>query len=188
MEDFFTKDYFKIEEHKIIEDQTLKKGVNHYTFSEYRELNYRMERPLNYGFPNYEEEIKLANEMYDKGETFTNLVSYFQRPKSTLKKYLGIKNIHENYQKGRKIFIEDGDEIISKDRGSPENNLININLNIDVSKLTDRELFVLKARWGIGMKKALTLGETGNLVGISRERVRQIMLKILRKLEFHKST
>jgi len=187
MEDLLTKNFFKIEEHKIIEDQTLEKGANLYTFSEYRELNRRMERPLNYGFPNYEEEKKLANEMYDRGETFGTLVSYFQRPKSSIKKYLGVKNIHENYQKGRKIFIKENDESLSKSEDSSENNLINVNLDIDVSKLTDRELFILKARWGIGLKKGLTLGEIGSMIDISRERVRQIMLKILRKLEFHKS-
>ena len=187
MEDLFTKKFFKIEEHKIIEDQTLERGGNCYTISEYRELNHTMGRPLNYGLPNYEEEIKLANEMYERGETFSALVSYFQRPKSTIKKYLGKKSIHKNYQKGQKIFIKENNELLSKSEDSSENNFINVNVDIDVSKLTDRELFVLKARWGIGLKKGLTLQEIGNLINVSRERVRQIMLKILRKLEFHKS-
>ncbi|MFZ2202736.1 MAG: RNA polymerase sigma factor RpoD [Microgenomates group bacterium] len=51
-----------------------------------------------------------------------------------------------------------------------------------LSTLTDRESKVLKMRFGLHGAKALTLEEVGREFGVTRERIRQIESKALRKL------
>ena len=49
-------------------------------------------------------------------------------------------------------------------------------------KLTDKELNVIKMRFGIGDVEPMTLEQIGNVLGVTRERVRQIESKVLNKL------
>jgi RNA polymerase primary sigma factor len=51
-----------------------------------------------------------------------------------------------------------------------------------LSQLTDREMKIIKLRFGLTDKGPLTLEETGKLLGITRERVRQIQGKAISKL------
>ena len=51
-----------------------------------------------------------------------------------------------------------------------------------LKKLTPREEKVLRLRYGLGGEEVKTLEEIGNMFGVSRERVRQIEQKGLRKL------
>jgi RNA polymerase primary sigma factor len=48
--------------------------------------------------------------------------------------------------------------------------------------LSPKEEMILRMRFGIGMEGEYTLEEIGNVFSISRERVRQIVEKSLRKL------
>jgi RNA polymerase primary sigma factor len=48
--------------------------------------------------------------------------------------------------------------------------------------LTPREKHIIKLRFGIGSEGPYTLEETGNRLGITRERVRQLQEKAIRKL------
>lgn len=48
--------------------------------------------------------------------------------------------------------------------------------------LTDREKHIIKLRFGIGSEGPYTLEETGERLGITRERVRQLQEKAIRKL------
>lgn len=48
--------------------------------------------------------------------------------------------------------------------------------------LSERELLILRARYGLEDGKPRTLAETGKMVGVSRERIRQIERRALRKL------
>lgn len=51
------------------------------------------------------------------------------------------------------------------------------------SKLSEREKQIIELRFGLNAKKVHTLEETGILLGITRERVRQIQKKTLKKLK-----
>ena len=53
---------------------------------------------------------------------------------------------------------------------------------LDNSKLTDRELFVIRYRFGFVDNKEHTLEDTGKILHVTRERVRQIEAKSLRRL------
>ncbi|MEK7070793.1 MAG: sigma factor-like helix-turn-helix DNA-binding protein, partial [Patescibacteria group bacterium] len=48
--------------------------------------------------------------------------------------------------------------------------------------LTERESKVLRMRFGLDGSKPLTLEEVGKVFGVTRERIRQIESKALRKL------
>ena len=52
-----------------------------------------------------------------------------------------------------------------------------------LSSLTDRERLVIIMRYGLDDGREKTLEEIGNEVGVTRERIRQIEAKALRKLK-----
>jgi RNA polymerase primary sigma factor len=69
---------------------------------------------------------------------------------------------------------------------SPSEAAVNLNLSEQTRKvlatLTPREEKVLRMRFGIGEKSDHTLEEVGNDFDVTRERIRQIEAKALRKL------
>ncbi|MBI5420236.1 MAG: RNA polymerase sigma factor RpoD [Deltaproteobacteria bacterium] len=79
-----------------------------------------------------------------------------------------------------------GDFIEDKNTASPVESVINIDLADQVDKvlgsLTPREERVLRMRFGIGEKSDHTLEEVGQDFEVTRERIRQIEAKALRKL------
>ena len=50
------------------------------------------------------------------------------------------------------------------------------------SSLTDREKYVISLRFGIGVDRTYTLEEIGKMLNLTRERIRQIETKSLKKL------
>jgi RNA polymerase primary sigma factor len=78
-------------------------------------------------------------------------------------------------------FIEDQSAVLPVDAA------INANLRETMTKilssLTPREERVLRMRFGIGMNKDHTLEEVGQQFSVTRERIRQIEAKALRKLK-----
>ncbi len=50
-------------------------------------------------------------------------------------------------------------------------------------KLTSREIEVLELRFGLKSGKPLTLEETGKILGVTRERIRQIEAKVLKRMK-----
>ena len=79
-----------------------------------------------------------------------------------------------------------GDFIEDKKVVSPADAVINLNLCEQTRKvlatLTPREEKVLRMRFGIGQKADHTLEEVGRDFAVTRERIRQIEAKALRKL------
>ncbi len=79
-----------------------------------------------------------------------------------------------------------GDFIEDKRAVAPSDAVINLNLQEQTKKvlatLTPREEQVLRMRFGIGEKSDHTLEEVGQKFSVTRERIRQIEAKALRKL------
>lgn len=77
-------------------------------------------------------------------------------------------------------FIEDTHFVNPESAYIKESNGDVVNAVLDT--LSDREANILRLRFGIGGKKAMTLKEVGKEYGLTRERIRQIEAKALRKL------
>jgi RNA polymerase primary sigma factor len=79
-----------------------------------------------------------------------------------------------------------GDFIEDKKAVAPADEVVNTKLSEQIasvlSDLTPREEQVLRKRFGIGEKSDHTLEEVGKLFNVTRERIRQIEAKALRKL------
>ncbi|MDD3845866.1 MAG: sigma-70 family RNA polymerase sigma factor [Syntrophorhabdaceae bacterium] len=79
-----------------------------------------------------------------------------------------------------------GDFIADPKASSPFIELVDISLKEEIDKvlstLTPREEKVIRMRLGIGEKTDFTLEEVGDVFGLTRERIRQIEVKALRKL------
>jgi RNA polymerase primary sigma factor len=80
------------------------------------------------------------------------------------------------------------DLLQSTDTPSPDKNLINESLAYEIERalntLSPRESKVLKLYFGLGMKHPYTLEEIGEELTLTRERVRQIKEKAIRKIQF----
>ncbi len=80
-----------------------------------------------------------------------------------------------------------GDFIADPNSPSPFTELVGISLKEEIDKvlstLTPREEKVIRMRLGIGEKTDYTLEEVGEVFGLTRERIRQIEAKALRKLK-----
>ena len=79
-----------------------------------------------------------------------------------------------------------GDFIADETQASPyeltSNQLMTENVAEVIASLSDREAKVLKMRFGLSGQKPMTLEEVGREFGVTRERIRQIESKALRKL------
>lgn len=74
------------------------------------------------------------------------------------------------------------------DTPSPDKNLINESLAYEIERalcsLSPREAKVLKLYFGLGMKHPFTLEEIGEELALTRERVRQIKEKAIKRIQF----
>jgi RNA polymerase primary sigma factor len=80
------------------------------------------------------------------------------------------------------------DVIQNTDAPSPDKNLINESLSYEIeralSTLSPRESKVLKLYFGINMKHPFTLEEIGEELKLTRERVRQIKEKAIKRIQY----
>jgi RNA polymerase primary sigma factor len=80
-----------------------------------------------------------------------------------------------------------GDFIADPKASSPLTELVGVSLKEEIDKvlstLTPREEKIVRMRLGIGEKTDFTLEEVGDVFGLTRERIRQIEAKALRKLQ-----
>lgn len=77
-------------------------------------------------------------------------------------------------------FIEDPDAVAPEDVAAYE--MLKEQMKDILDTLTDREENVLRLRFGLDDGKTRTLEEVGKVFGVTRERIRQIEAKALRKL------
>jgi RNA polymerase primary sigma factor len=77
-------------------------------------------------------------------------------------------------------FIEDQDVMAPSDAAAHE--LLKEQIEDVLDTLTDREENVLRLRFGLDDGRTRTLEEVGKVFGVTRERIRQIEAKALRKL------
>ncbi len=77
-------------------------------------------------------------------------------------------------------------DILPSEEAAPDESLMNSSRTIDIERalsyLTDREAEITSLYFGIGRENSLTLEEIGKRYDLTRERVRQIKEKALRKL------
>ncbi len=78
-------------------------------------------------------------------------------------------------------FIPDDRQLSPVDAASKQ--LLKDHLDEVLSTLSDREAKVLRLRFGLEGDKQMTLEEVGKVFGVTRERIRQIEAKALRKLK-----
>jgi RNA polymerase primary sigma factor len=80
------------------------------------------------------------------------------------------------------------DVLQNDDNPSPDKHLMNESLTYEIeralSTLSPREAKVIKLYFGINMKHPLTLEEIGEELGLTRERVRQIKEKALKRIQY----
>ncbi|MCA9370141.1 sigma-70 family RNA polymerase sigma factor, partial [Candidatus Woesebacteria bacterium] len=78
-------------------------------------------------------------------------------------------------------FIADDSQVSPYDATSQQ--MLRENVEEVLAALSDREARVLMMRFGLGGNKTMTLEEVGKKFGVTRERIRQIEAKALRKLK-----
>jgi RNA polymerase primary sigma factor len=80
------------------------------------------------------------------------------------------------------------DVLPNTDGPSPDKNLISESLAFEIERalntLSPREAKVLKLYFGLGMKHPFTLEEIGEELDLTRERVRQIKEKAIKRIQF----
>lgn len=79
------------------------------------------------------------------------------------------------------------DMLVGEDSDHPDRELITESLRKEIERsfttLSQREADVLRMFYGIGMKHPLSLEEIGDMFGLTRERVRQIREKAIKRLK-----
>jgi RNA polymerase primary sigma factor len=78
-------------------------------------------------------------------------------------------------------FIPDESQLSPVDAASKQ--LLKDHLEEVLKTLSEREAKVLRLRFGLEGTKSMTLEEVGKVFGVTRERIRQIEAKALRKLK-----
>jgi RNA polymerase primary sigma factor len=110
---------------------------------------------------------------------------------------LQVDKVEEGFRHGRRSisfdapFSEDSEQSLldvtaDDDLPLPDFDITEESINIDVERalatLNPREAEITRLYFGIGREHPMTLGDIGERVGLTRERVRQIKERALRKL------
>jgi RNA polymerase primary sigma factor len=150
--------------------------------------------------------IRLPPNQIARGEAIRRMEEYLQKKLEVsnvsvevLAKEMGLKvsdirNIHET---GALVFLDapnrvddDSRPVSSFMQGAEDIDIASIDLGMlrerlkaVIKSLTSREREVIELRFGLGDEAPMTLEEVGRRLGVTRERIRQIETKALRKLQ-----
>ena len=147
--------------------------------------------------------LNRISSLYSIGKTSKNLEQEFGREPTSdeIADELGVSlhevantlNISSRHLSLDTSFSDDEDTnlfdvIYDKDQPSPEFEVMEKSLKFEVeqalSSLTEREVEVISLYYGINNDTSITLDEIGKKLNITRERVRQIKEKALRRLRY----
>lgn len=125
---------------------------------------------------------------FNREPTFEELSKKMRVSIDTIYKYERLE--HDTISLNMIVGDEDSEleDFISLSTESIDNQFIEENLKdvienlLKNSHLTTKEIDILKLRFGIGTNNPKTLEETGKIYGVSRERIRQIQEKALKKI------
>ena len=125
---------------------------------------------------------------FNREPTFEELSKKMRVSIDTIYKYERLE--HDTISLNMIVGDEDSEleDFISLSTESIDNQFIEENLKdvienlLKNSNLTTKEIDILKLRFGIGTNDPKTLEETGKIYGVSRERIRQIQEKALKKI------
>ena len=125
---------------------------------------------------------------FNREPTFEELSKKMRVSIDTIYKYERLE--HDTISLNMIVGDEDSEleDFISLSTESIDNQFIEENLKdvienlLKNSHLTTKEIDILKLRFGIGTNDPKTLEETGKIYGVSRERIRQIQEKALKKI------
>ncbi|URN42133.1 sigma-70 family RNA polymerase sigma factor [Peptoniphilus genitalis] len=131
-----------------------------------------------YGYINDDYIIEEMDETLEKIKNY-RLVRYrFLKTPS-----LDIK-VGEDGDTNLKEFIEDPQVNIEQEY---EINNLKALINRELNKLDDREKIIIKQRFGLDGYSPMTLEEVGKEFGVTRERIRQVENKVLKKLKYNRT-
>jgi RNA polymerase primary sigma factor len=147
---------------------------------------------INYPYHIKEKLLKIFRIYKNKSESYKHI--YRKNIIKKTRKYLSCskkraESIYNIFQKNRNIdnlILSDNCISESKIFSSVTNSLLYNYLKIVFSTFPSREHFVIEKRYGIDIKEPLTLDTIGDMLGITRERVRQIEKKAIRRLKHPK--
>lgn len=120
--------------------------------------------------------------------THAEIAAYLGMSKTRVQELIGFS--HEPASLDSPVADENASKLIDliRDDGTPEPSrnafamALQDTLAMVLEKLTDREMRIIKLRFGLDGEGPFTLEETGRILGITRERVRQIQERALAKL------
>lgn len=139
-------------------------------------------------------------------KTFNQLEQEFQREPTPEEVALLLHITPENVEEAQSTFsqhlsldapVRGNDEdnlydiLLNENSASPEDGLLNVSLHKEIERtlsvLPKREADVIRYYFGLGGYRQYTLDEIGEEFGLTRERVRQIKEKTIKKLRHHYS-
>lgn len=132
-------------------------------------------------FPTEEDGIKLAEVLQSTPqELFPKWLEYFKPKQTTI---ISEHEVTPQMLTGglSQFLLESGDEQNMID--SIDKDFLKEEIDKVMDSLSPREVKVLKLRFGLGTEKQLTLEDTAQVFRVTRERIRQIEAKAIRKLK-----
>lgn len=131
---------------------------------------------------------KMLTQEYGREPTAAELSEYIGEPVAKVEEYLRLaqdtSSLDTTVDDGSPTQL--GDLLTDENSEMPIEAVFSATLSETIGRVlddfTDREMAIIKMRFGLDGKTPMTLTETGRMLGITRERVRQIQRKMMEKL------